>query len=52
MKNVLATPLSDILKNKIEIISGYDLSDVRVHYNSSKPKILTLLPVRKGKIFT
>ena len=31
------TGLPDTLKSGIATLSGYDLSDVRVHYNSTKP---------------
>ena len=33
------TGMQDHLKSGIENISGVDLSGVRVHYNSSKPKL-------------
>ena len=52
-RQVPATPpnrtgLPDTLKTGIESLSGYDLSDVRVHYNSSQPAQLQALAYTQG----
>lgn len=42
------TGLPEHLKRGIEYLSGLDLSDVRVHYNSDKPKNLQALAYAQG----
>jgi hypothetical protein len=42
------TGMPDNLKSGIESLSGHDLSDVRVHYNSSAPKQLQALAYAQG----
>lgn len=42
------TGMPDNLKNGIEKLSGYDMSDVRVHYNSSKPAQLNAHAYAQG----
>ena len=42
------TGLPDTLKTGIESLSGYDLSNVRVHYNSSRPAQLQALAYTQG----
>lgn len=42
------TGLPDHVKAGIESISGFDLSDVRVHFNSSKPASLQALAYTQG----
>lgn len=43
------TGLPDTLKAGIESLSGMDMSDVRVHYHSSKPAQLNALAYAQGK---
>jgi hypothetical protein len=43
------TGIPDQLKSGIESISGMDLSDVRVHYNSSEPAQLNALAYTQGQ---
>jgi hypothetical protein len=42
------TGLPDNLKSGIERLSGYDMSDVKVHYNSSKPAQLNAHAYAQG----
>jgi hypothetical protein len=42
------TGMPDHLKNGIESLSGMDVSDVRVHYNSSRPAQLNALAYAQG----
>lgn len=42
------TGMPDKLKSGIESISGYDMSDVNVHYNSAKPAQLNALAYAQG----
>lgn len=42
------TGLSDNLKNGIENLSGYNMDDVKVHYNSKKPAQLNALAYTQG----
>jgi hypothetical protein len=42
------TGMSDNLKTGVESLSGIDLSDVRVHYNSSKPAEVGALAYTQG----
>lgn len=42
------TGMSDNLKSGLEGLSGYDLSHVRVHFNSSKPAQLNALAYAQG----
>src|SRR6185437_10482574 len=42
------TGLPDDLKTGIENLSGYDMSDVSVHYNSAKPAQLQALAYAQG----
>lgn len=42
------TGLPDNLKSGIENMSGYDMNDVKVHYNSSKPAQLQALAYAQG----
>ena len=42
------TGLPDNLKDGIERLSGYDMSDVKVHYNSSKPAQLNAHAYAQG----
>ena len=41
--------LPDTLKTGLEAMSGLDLSDIRVHYNSSKPAQLNALAYAQGR---
>ena len=43
------TSMPDHLKSGLENISGMDLSGVRVHYNSSKPKQINALAYTQGQ---
>ena len=43
------TGIPDQLKAGIESLSGMDMTDVRVHYNSSKPSQLNALAYAQGK---
>jgi len=43
------TGMPDRLKGGLESLSGFDLSDVRVHYNSSKPAQLNAQAYTQGK---
>lgn len=43
-----ATGMPDSLKNGLETMSGADLSDVRVHYNSGKPAQFNALAYAQG----
>ena len=45
-KNVTGMP--DDLKSGVESLSGMDMSDVKVHYNSSKPAQLNALAYAQG----
>lgn len=42
------TGMTNQLKSGLESLSGFDLSDVRVHYNSSKPAQLNALAYARG----
>lgn len=42
------TGLPDNLKSGIESLGGYDMSDVKVHYNSAKPVQLQALTYARG----
>ena len=42
------TGMPDSLKSGIENLSGYDMSDVRVHYNSPKPQQLSAHAYAQG----
>ncbi|GGB79115.1 hypothetical protein GCM10007424_19090 [Flavobacterium suaedae] len=42
------TGMPDNLKSGIENLSGYDMSDVRVHYNSAKPSQLNAHAYAQG----
>src|SRR5437870_2546147 len=42
------TGLPDNLKAGVELLSGYSMDDVRVHYNSDKPKQLQALAYAQG----
>src|SRR5690606_3747 len=42
------TGMPDSLKSGIENVSGYDMSDVKVHYNSQKPAQLQALAYAQG----
>ena len=42
------TGLPDTLKSGIERLSGYDMSDVKVHYNSAKPAQLNAHAYAQG----
>ena len=42
------TGLPDQLKTNVESLSGHDLSDVRVHYQSSEPASLNALAYAQG----
>lgn len=42
------TGMPDSLKSGVESLSGHDLSDVRVHYNSSAPRQLQALAYAQG----
>ena len=42
------TGLPDRLKSRIESLSGYNMDDVRVHYNSSKPAQMKALAYTQG----
>ena len=42
------TGLPDRLKNGVEVMSGYSLDNVRVHYNSPKPAQLNALAYTQG----
>jgi hypothetical protein len=42
------TGLPDALKSGIESLSGYDMSEVRVHYNSTKPAALQARAYAQG----
>ncbi len=42
------TGLPDTVKSGIESLSGYDMSDVKVHYNSSQPTQLKAFAFAKG----
>lgn len=48
MKKENNTGLPDNLKNGVENLSGIDMSDVRVHYNSSKPAQIGALAYTQG----
>jgi len=43
-----ATGMPDSLKNGLETMSGADLSEVRVHYNSGKPAQFNALAYAQG----
>ena len=47
-KNGNTTGLQDTLKAGVEALSGLDMSDVRVHYNSLKPAQLQALAYTSG----
>jgi hypothetical protein len=47
-KNTNTTGLPDTLKNGIENLSGVDMSDTKVHYNSSKPAQLNAHAYAQG----
>lgn len=42
------TGMPDQLKNGLEQLSGYDMSDVKVHYNSFKPAQFQALAFTQG----
>ncbi len=42
------TGLPDTLKNNVESLSGIDMSDVKVHYNSDKPEQINALAYTQG----
>jgi hypothetical protein len=42
------TGMPDSLKSGVESLSGFDLSDVKVHYNSSQPAQLNALAYAQG----
>ena len=42
------TGLPDTMKSNLETMSGFDMSDVRVHYNSSKPASIGALAYTRG----
>jgi hypothetical protein len=43
------TGMPDDLKAGVESLSGFDLSDVRVHYNSDQPALLRALAYTQGR---
>gem|GEM_PF-1824765 len=47
-KNLNHTGMPDRLKTGLESLSGFDLSDVRVHYNSPKPASLQAFAYAQG----
>ena len=47
-KPVNKTGLPDSLKSGVENLSGYSMDDVKVHYNSNKPKQLNALAFAQG----
>lgn len=47
-KKANQTGLPDNIKSGIESLSGYDMSDVRVHYNSMKPAQFRALAFTQG----
>jgi len=49
MKKENNTGMPDILKAGLESLSGINMSDVRVHYNSSKPAEIGALAYTQGK---
>ncbi len=48
VKNVNKTGMSDELKSGVENLSGIDLSDVKVHWNSRRPKQVNALAYTQG----
>lgn len=47
-RKINKTGLPDKLKSGIETMSGYDMGDVRVHYNSMKPAQFRALAFTQG----